>query len=91
MTTFPIFEALMLICFGSAWPFSIVRSYRSRTNRGKSLLFLCILDAGYAFGIVHKWFWALDVVIALYILNFTLVTVDILLYLRNRRFDRQDG
>ena len=34
-----IFEAIMLICFGAAWPFSIYKSYTSRENTGKSILY----------------------------------------------------
>lgn len=30
-----IFEVLMLACFGAAWPFSLVRSYKARSNKGK--------------------------------------------------------
>jgi hypothetical protein len=29
-----LFEALMLICFGSAWPFAIAKSLRSRLAGG---------------------------------------------------------
>jgi len=35
-----IFEALMMIFFGLAWPFSIYKSYKSKSNNGKSLWFL---------------------------------------------------
>ena len=34
-------EVMMLICFGLSWPFNIVKSWKSRTARGKSLLFEC--------------------------------------------------
>ncbi|MFZ5775820.1 MAG: hypothetical protein ACOY3Z_10085 [Thermodesulfobacteriota bacterium] len=78
-----IFEALMLLCFGAAWPFSLYRSYRSRTNAGKSLSFLCVVLAGYLSGILHKVFYSPDPIIALYILNGSMVAGDILLYWRN--------
>ena len=32
-------ESLMLILFGISWPFSIAKSYKSRTNKGKSIVF----------------------------------------------------
>lgn len=79
-----IFEALMLICFGAAWPASILRSYISRSIQGKSLLFLCIIELGYVSGILHKLCYSYDRVIYLYILNFVMVAIDIALYLRNR-------
>lgn len=78
-----IFEIIMLICFGSAWPFSIYRSYTSRSVEGKSLIFLLVLLLGYTAGIFHKIFYNFDNVIYLYAFNFLLVSVDALLYLRN--------
>ena len=80
-----IFEILMLVCFGAAWPFSIVKSYRSRTNAGKSVLFLFVVFVGYVSGVLHKAFYHYDHVIYLYALNGAMVFTDLLLYLRNRR------
>jgi len=34
-----MFEIIMLVCFGAAWPFSIYKSYTSRSNAGKSIFF----------------------------------------------------
>ncbi len=82
-----IFEAMMLICFGAAWPSSIYKSYTSRTSRGKSLAFLIIVLVGYAAGIMHKVFYSFDPVIYLYIINALMVLADIFLYFRNIRFD----
>ncbi len=79
-----IFEIIMLVCFGSAWPFSIYRSWKSKSVKGKSLVFLLIVLAGYLAGILHKIFFNYDNVIYLYITNFSLVTIDMALYLRNR-------
>lgn len=79
-----VFEIVMLICFGAAWPFSIYRSYRSKSVKGKSLVFLVIVMAGYLAGILHKVFFNYDGVVYLYIVNFTLVAVDTVLYIRNR-------
>ncbi|MDA8163884.1 MAG: hypothetical protein M0017_02465 [Desulfobacteraceae bacterium] len=80
-----IFEIIMLLCFGSAWPFSIYHSYRARTNAGKSLVFLCIVLVGYVAGVFHKLYYSYDGVIYLYMLNGLMVLVDILLYFRNRK------
>ncbi|MCL2706066.1 MAG: hypothetical protein FWE72_07650 [Spirochaetaceae bacterium] len=82
-----IFEALMLIFFGAAWPISIVKSWKSRTTKGKSLVFLVIVELGYIAGIIHKYFYSMDIVIFIYIINFTMVFIDLLLFLRNRRID----
>ena len=34
-----IFETLMILSFGVSWPMSIIRSYRSRSTKGKSIFF----------------------------------------------------
>ena len=88
---FPIFEAIMIICFGAAWPFSIMRSYKSRTNKGKSLFFLCIVEVGYACGVVHKMYWTHDSVLWFYVLNLVMVTIDLFLYARNHKLDKLNG
>ncbi|MDF2949219.1 MAG: hypothetical protein K0R07_1247 [Sedimentibacter sp.] len=78
-----IFEILMLLCFGAAWPFSIYKSYKSKSVAGKSPIFLVILLVGYICGILHKILYAYDVVVYLYALNFIMVSTDFLLYIRN--------
>ena len=80
-----VFEIIMLVCFGAAWPFSIYKSYKSRSAAGKSILFLLIVLIGYGSGILHKIYYNFDNVIFLYMLNMLMVGVDIVLYVRNRR------
>jgi len=86
-----VFEILMLICFGASWPINAVKSYKARTTKGKSIVFLFAIFIGYIFGILakllstYKWY-----VMFFYILNITMVSVDILLYFRNRKLDRQN-
>lgn len=74
----------MLLCFGAAWPVSIYKSYVSGTTAGKSVIFLIIVLIGYIAGILHKVFNSLDFVIWLYVMNAAMVSIDILLYVRNR-------
>jgi hypothetical protein len=81
-----VFEIIMLACFGAAWPVSIYKSVKTRAVEGKSLPFLIIIVLGYAAGILHKVLYRYDLVIYLYILNVTMVSIDIALYVRNRRF-----
>ena len=85
MPLLKLLEAGMLFCFGFAWPFNIYQSYKARTNLGKSLLFLIVIWVGYFLGILHK---ALspesDFVLWLYVLNLSMVSVDIALYFRNK-------
>ena len=80
-----IFEVIMLVCFGLAWPFSIYKSYKSREIAGKSILFLCVVFVGYIAGIVHKLIFSFDIVICLYVLNALMVFIDITLYYRNKQ------
>lgn len=82
-----LFEMGMLLCFGAAWPVSIYKSWTSRRNSGKSLGFLVVVFLGYISGILHKLTASFDYVIFFYILNAALVMTDILVYLRNRKFD----
>ena len=91
MTEFSIYEAIMLICFGAAWPFSIAKSWRSRSSKGKSVLFLTVVLIGYGAGILNKTTNNLchDPVLILYALNALMVGADIALYFRNRAFDAQ--
>ena len=80
-----VFEILMLLCFGVAWPFSIHKSLTSHSVKGKSLAFLLIVWFGYLAGILNKILYHPDFVVVFYIINMTMVTVDALVYLRNRR------
>ena len=48
------FEAAMLVCFGLAWPVSIIRSWRSRSTGGKSIVFSVVILVGYLMGILNK-------------------------------------
>jgi hypothetical protein len=81
-----IFELIMLICFGLAWPFSIYRSFKSGKNEGKSPIFLAIIAFGYLSGIIHKFLYLFDYVIYLYIINFIMVCIDLGLYYRNLKY-----
>ena len=83
-----LFEILMLLCFGFAWPFSIVRSYKSRSTVGKSVIFLFIILVGYVSGIIHKIFYSFDIVIVFYIINFLMVLIDIIVYFRNKMIEK---
>ncbi|UCD09040.1 MAG: hypothetical protein JSU79_11935 [Dehalococcoidales bacterium] len=83
-----VFEIIMLVCFGAAWPFSIYKSYSSKSTSGKSVVFLFIILIGYLAGLLHKILYNFDMVIVLYGINAVMVSIDILLYFRNRRYER---
>lgn len=82
-----VFEIIMLLCFAAAWPASIHKSYKSRTAKGKSVIFLIILLVGYVMGMMNKLFYHYDNVIFMYMINFGLVFTDMVLYFRNRKLD----
>ena len=84
-----IFEFLMLCCFGFSWPFSIAKSLKSKSAKGKSLGFMLLVEVGYVFGIIHKVLYSYNWVIWAYVVLFLVVAVDIALYFRNSALDRQ--
>ncbi|MBL8029238.1 MAG: hypothetical protein JNL74_22645, partial [Fibrobacteres bacterium] len=67
---------------------SIARSWRSRTAKGKSIIFLFVVIVGYVAGIIHKVFYNWDKVILLYIINLTMVSIDAAIYYRNKSLDK---
>lgn len=88
-----LLEALMVLSFGISWPASILKSYRARTAKGKSLFFLCMVLFGYACGIVWKCIEFAQTGVFkypsyFYILNFVMICVDLILYYRNTRLDK---
>ena len=81
-----IFEAFMVISFGISWPLSIYKSYKSRTTKGKSLLFMLFVLFGYGCGITSKLLAEnMTYVFIFYVLNFVMVSIDLCLYYRNSR------
>ena len=84
-----IFETMMLVCFGVSWPFNIAKSYRSRTARGKSIGFQTLVIIGYISGITGKILTGnVSYVVAVYLLDLVMVSIDLALTLRNKRLDR---
>ena len=79
-----VFEVVMLICFGLAWPFSIYKMLQTKRSQGKSLVFIVVIFAGYVTGIFFQWFGRRDAVIFLYMINAAMVLVDFSLTLKYR-------
>ena len=46
-----IFEIIMIVSFGASWPANVIKSYKARSAKGKSLVFLCLILFGYIAGI----------------------------------------
>ena len=92
-----ILEVIMIVSFGASWPMNVMKSWKDRTIKGKSLAFLCLILFGYVAGITgkfmnptymaefaEKWY-----VLFFYILNFIMVGTDLLIYFRNKKLDAQ--
>lgn len=75
-----ILEAGMMFCFGISWPFQVAKTYKTKNVKGKSILFLWLVELGYLMGMGHKVLYNMDAVIYLYALNFILVGSDMVLY-----------
>lgn len=91
-----LLEIIMIVSFGLSWPANVMKSYRARTTKGKSLAFLLLIEFGYIAGIASKFtneaymanFASKWYVLVFYILNFLMVGADLLLYVRNKRLDK---
>lgn len=86
-------EICMIVAFGLSWPMNVIKSYKARTTKGKSLAFLVLIFGGYICGIASKllapsfkWY-----VLFFYILNFIMVGADLVLYYRNYKLDKKAG
>ena len=92
-----ILEITMLLCFGSSWPFKVIKSYKARTAKGKSPTFLILIIIGYIVGICSKFanvefmahFSEKWYVLFFYALNLVMVSTDLVLYVRNVRLDKK--
>ena len=90
-----ILETTMLVLFGFSWPFNLMKSIRTRSTKGKSLLFLVLIDLGYIAGITSKFFsnhfvWATDWwVFMIYVINFMFVSADLIMFFINRAKEKQ--
>ena len=94
-----ILEIVMIVSFGMSWPANVLKSYRARTAKGKSISFLCLIFFGYIAGIASKFtneaymaaFSDKWYVLFFYFLNIFMVGLDILMYFRNSRLDKANG
>ena len=94
-----ILEIVMVVSFGASWPLNVMKSWKSRTTKGKSLPFLCLIFFGYIAGITSKLvnetymaaFASKWYVLFFYVLNLLMVGVDLILYARNYRLDKRNG
>ena len=94
-----LLEILMIVSFGASWPLNVIKSYKARTTKGKSIAFLCLIFFGYIAGIASKLvnesymanFASKWYVLFFYVLNFLMVGADICLYIRNLKLDKENS
>ena len=90
-----ILEIIMIVSFGCSWPLNVMKSYKARTTKGKSLAFLCLIFFGYIAGIASKFvnpafdFGSKWYVVFFYFLNLIMVGIDLCLYARNKKLDAE--
>ena len=83
------FEMLMVLSFGISWPVSIVKTWKSKSVAGKSILFSVFIWIGYVFGVSSKFIKnSINYVVFFYIANLIFVSIDILLYLYKRKKEK---
>ena len=94
-----ILEIVMIVSFGASWPLNVMKSYKARTTKGKSLSFLCLIFFGYIAGILSKFmnptymaaFGEKWYVLFFYVLNLIMVGTDLVFYFINRALDKKNG
>ena len=92
-----ILEITMILLFGASWPMNVMKSYKARSAKGKSIAFLLLIFVGYIAGIASKFcnaeymasFSSKWYVLVFYFINLTMVGIDICLYIRNKALDKQ--
>ena len=92
-----ILEIIMIVSFGASWPMNVMKSYKARTAKGKSLAFLLLILFGYVAGIASKFmneaymasFAEKWYVLVFYFLNLFMVGIDLVMYARNYRLDKE--
>ena len=78
----------MLLYFAFAWPFSIYKLYKTKSTKGKSILFSLVIILGYIFGIMNKYISDdVNYVVFFYFFDLGLVIIDCLLYFRNWHYE----
>jgi len=86
-------EIAMLCLFGCSWPFNIAKALRTRTAKGKSVVFEVLVIVGYLIGLFGKLYayrqtGTLAYSVWFYIADILMVSVDLVLYCINTRRDK---
>ena len=86
-------EIAMLCLFGCSWPFNIAKALKTRTAKGKSIVFELLVLTGYIIGLFGKFYayrqtGTLAYSVWFYIADILMVSTDLFLYVRNVRLDK---
>ena len=85
-----ILETIMLLCFGFSWPLNVIKAYKAKTTKGTSLPFIILIITGYVAGITAKILTnQINYVLIAYVLNLAIVSINVLVYLRNYTLDKK--
>lgn len=85
-----LLEAAMLLCFGCSWPLSVYKNFKAKTAKNMSLWFILLIIFGYVAGITAKIITGrINYVLAVYILNLVVVSMNLAVYFINKNYDRK--
>ena len=87
-----VLETLMIVSFGISWPINLAKAYRSRSTKGKSILFNYFILFGYICGVFAKILsGTFNLAFYFYFPNIILVVTDTILYFRNKRLEKENS
>ena len=85
-----VFEFIMLACFGLSWPISVYKSIKCKSTQGKSIVFIIAIIIGYISGITGKIVNnQLTYVLIIYCFNLLVVSIDLILFLKNHKHEKE--
>ena len=78
----------MIVSFGISWPVNVSKAIRSRSTKGKSIMFDYFILAGYICGLISKFMThTFNLAFYFYFPNIIMVITDIVVYYRNRKLE----
>lgn len=81
-------ETAMLVCFGLSWPLNVYKNIRAKSTRDMSLGFTLLIIAGYIAGISDRIILgSFNYVFVVYVVNIAVVSVNVIVYFVNKRYD----
>ncbi len=86
-------EITMLVLFGCSWPFNIAKALKTKTAKGKSVVFQVLVLIGYFIGLFGKFYTyhqtgTLSYSVWFYIADILMVSMDLVLFFINSKRDK---